>query len=165
MISYLLRSTGLLAALIASAALLHFFVIEPSEVDGRSMQDTFHDGDFVMIDKISLLIHRPNRGDVISFFGQYPGTLSIKRVVGLPGEIVSLEKGRVIIQQPDGTQLKLSEDYLSLGTRTLPDSGFQAVYPVLAADEYFVLGDNREHSDDSRIYGPVKRNQIIGLIR
>jgi signal peptidase I len=164
MVAYLGESSSILFIMIMVAGLIHFVVIEPSEVDGHSMKETYHDGDLILIDKLSLLTHRPKRGDVVSFFGEYTGTLLIKRVIGLPGEIVILEKGRVIIQAPDGKRSELVEPYLPAGSVTLPETGHQFTYPPLGEDEYFLLGDNRERSDDSRAIGPIKRSQIIGLV-
>lgn len=151
--------------MIALATFIKYFVIQPSEADGRSMETTYHDGDLIIVDKLSLLFRSPARGDVVSFFGPYPKTLTIKRVIGLPGEQVSLEKGKVIITKNDGTRVELSESYLGVETVTIPETGYKMTYPVLKENEYFLLGDNREHSDDSRVFGPISRTRIIGLVR
>ena len=164
LISYLFQSTSVMAILIASSAFVHFTIFQFSEVDGNSMEKTFQDGDFIIIDKISLLINKLDRGDIVSFTGETSNMFVVKRIIGLPGEIIILEKGKVLVEKNDGTLVKLTETYLTENSVTLPESDFSFTYPKLLENEYFLLGDNRKHSDDSRIFGPVHKSRIIGVI-
>lgn len=160
---YLFQSTFLLIVIVASSALVRATVFQFSEVDGNSMEETLHDGDFLFVDKISLSIRNLKRGDIVSFKGESPNTLVVKRVIGLPGETIMLEKGKVLVEKNDGTKVELTETYLAKGSVTLPLSGYNFIYPKLLENEYFLLGDNRRHSDDSRVYGPISKSRIIGF--
>jgi len=138
---------------------IRIFLIQPFVVEGSSMEPDFHDHEYVLIEKISYRFHTPSRGDVIVF--RYPNNPSvnyIKRVIGLPGETIHIENGLVSI---NGRQL--SEAYLASGEKTFESRNTDQAYETkLSADQFFVMGDNREHSSDSRDWGPLKRNFIIG---
>jgi len=131
------------------------FVAQPFIVHGASMADTFSQDDYLIVDELSYLLRDPSRGEVIVFKNpDNPSQHFIKRVVGLPGETVSVRGGEVFILK-DGQTLKLAEGYL--GSANQRDA-----YAVLAPDEYFVMGDNREVSWDSRYWGALKRDRIRG---
>lgn len=163
--AYFIRSSLYLLSLLLIAGVIIFFIIEPAEVDGRSMENTYTDGDLIFIEKVSLLTHPPVRGQVVSFLSEVPGTLNIKRVIGLPGEQIKIRNGKIYIKKTAEAEFELTESYLALGTRTLPLDGVTATYPELQVNEYFLLGDNRADSDDSRLYGPIERQKIIGVVR
>lgn len=124
------------------------------------MEPNFHSGDYLIIDELSYQFRAPERGEVIVF--KYPNDPSqryIKRIVGLPGETIKIESGKVFIYQ-DGEILFLDElDYLSQAVYTLGD-----VQITLSKEEYFVLGDNRPLSADSRRWGPLSEEDIIGRV-
>ena len=126
----------------------------------------FQTNDYLLVDKISYRFEQPHRGDIIVF--KYPGDTSInyvKRVIGLPGERVHIEAGKVSVintASPNGTLL--SEPYVSDGNITTTSSGAKADFTV-PADNYFVLGDNRQASSDSREWGMLPKNDIIGIVR
>lgn len=134
------------------------FVGQRTEVIGSSMEPTLSDGDNLIVDKITYRLQEPNRFDIVVFPYQYTkGTYYIKRIIGMPGETVQIdEAGRIYI---DGEVM--SEHY---GKEVMTDPGLAGKGVTLAEDEYFVLGDNRNDSADSRFVsvGNVKRNQIIG---
>jgi len=136
------------------------FVGQRTEVDGASMEPTLYNGDNLIVDKISYRFHDPERFDIIVFPFKYKeDTYYIKRIIGLPGETVQIDRqGNIYI---DG-QL-LSESY---GREVIkPEHVGLAAEPILLGDdEYFVLGDNRNNSSDSRteIVGNIKREDIIG---
>ncbi len=137
---------------------LRFFVAEPFIVSGASMETTFEDGEYLIVDILSLRFEDLKRGDVVIF--RYPGDPKryyIKRVIGLPGETVRIDGTSVIITTADGASEKLSEPYLNTD-RTRPDK----VLTELRSDEFFVMGDNRFVSSDSRIWGPLKKSYIVG---
>lgn len=134
------------------------FVGQRTIVDGSSMETTLQNGDNLIIDKISYRFKDPERYDIIVFPYKYKeNTDYIKRIIGLPGETVYIDSyGRIYI---NGVVLK--EDY---GAAKIKESGMAGSTITLGDDEYFVMGDNRNHSEDSRFedVGPIKRKDIIG---
>lgn len=156
-----LLSTGLyLLCVLIGTWLLITFVIQRTEVEGSSMETTLADGDNLFVDKISYRFRDPERFDIIVFPFQYKENVYyIKRIIGLPGETVQIdERGNIYI---DGEILE--ESY---GREVIsPDTIGRAAEPVtLGEDEYFVMGDNRNHSSDSRTeqVGNIHRGDIIG---
>jgi len=137
----------------------YLFLAQPHEIKGSSMEPTFHNNEYVLTDKISYRFASPARGDVIVFKApRNPDVDFIKRIVGLPGEKVKIEKGHVMINDNI-----LSEPYLSSLTTLYPGSFLEEGTEIVIPDrEYFVMGDNRAHSSDSREFGTVKRNLFIG---
>lgn len=138
------------------------FLVQPFLVSGASMEPNFSDGNYLLIDELTYRFRPPQRGEVVVF--RYPGdekTFYIKRVIGTPGERVIVRDGKVSVANasyPDG--FALPEDYISSGVMTLGD-----VDRVLAEGEYFVLGDNRYFSFDSRNWGVLPKRDIIGVVR
>lgn len=149
-------------ALIALAIVvpIRWFVAQPFIVRGDSMVPTFHSGDYLIVDQLSYRFEEPKRGDVIIM--RYPKDESvyfIKRIIGLPGETVELQGTNVIIRRgTDESALTLQQPYIS----TMPHRPEYGTY-ALGADEYFVMGDNRDASSDSRVWGALPRENIIGL--
>ena len=133
------------------------FVGQRTRVDGRSMMNTLHDGDNLIVEKLSYRFSDPKRFDIIVFPPTGKKEYYIKRIIGLPGETVQIdENGNIYINGE-----LLEENY---GAETIQNPG-RAVNPItLGDDEYFVMGDNRNNSKDSRSeeVGNVKRSQIIG---
>ena len=155
-------------ARIAIAALLfavavRAFIFQPFLVHGVSMEPNFHNGDYLIIDEISYRFQDPQRGEVVVF--RYPNDLSqryIKRVVGLPGETVEIQNGKIIISKDssdDSQTFTLDEDRYLVGENTEGSSNVK-----LGGNEYFVLGDNRMFSSDSRIWGSLPRKDIVGRV-
>ena len=134
------------------------FVGQRSKVSGSSMEPTLSDGDNLIVDKISYRIHDPQRFDIIIFPYQYQeNTYYIKRIIGLPGETVYInDAGEIYINGK-----LLEEDY---GLDTIQNPGLASEPITLDEDEYFVMGDNRNNSTDSRFasVGEIKRQNIIG---
>lgn len=138
---------------------IRLFVISPFVVDGASMHPTFANLDYLIVDEIVYAFSDPARGDVVVF--RYPGDPSafyIKRVIGLPGETVSINHGKVSIVQPDNTSFTLTESYV------VDEDATYTKNATLASDEYFVMGDNRPNSSDSRVWGALPRKNIIGRV-
>lgn len=149
-IFYLLIVVGLTYLIIT-------YVGQRTDVSGSSMETTLTDGDQLIIDKISYRFHDPERYDIIVFPYRYEeNTYYIKRIIGLPGETVQIVNGEVYI---DG--VLLGEHY---GNEVMESAGLAADPIVLGEDEYFVLGDNRNHSQDSRAadVGVLHREELIG---
>lgn len=138
---------------------VRFFVAQPFIVNGASMEPTFQDGEYLIVDELSYLLRSPERGDVTVFrYPQNPSQFFIKRIIGLPGETVIIKDGTVSIQSaayPNGVTLE--EQYLPPLLETMPNK-----YAVLGADEYFVMGDNRDQSYDSRQWGVLGEKFIVG---
>jgi len=147
----------ILAALLISLFIVTF-IGQRTVVDGESMEDTLYHNDNLIVDKISYRFHEPERFDVIVFPAHYDSkTYLVKRVIGLPGETVYIDgEGNIYIDDE-----LLEEDY---GKEVMLSGGIAQASITLGEDEYFVLGDNRNHSLDSRdhMVGNIQREDIIG---
>jgi signal peptidase I len=155
--------TGRIAIIaLVFAIAVRVFIFQPFLVRGASMEPNFHNGDYLIVDEISYRFHQPQRGDVIVL--RYPNDVSqryIKRIVGLPGETVEIQNGKVMIAQSSGEDAPVTQ----LDEKYLPSeitSGFAKV--TLRGAEYFVLGDNRPYSSDSRAWGTLPAKDIIGKV-
>ncbi len=141
--------------------LVRYFLFKPFYVRGASMEPNFFEKEYLIIDEISYRLREIQRGDIIVFrYPQHAKEFFLKRIIALPSEEVKIKNGQIIIFNqihPHGFTLK--EAYLPDGLQTRGDKEF-----ILAADEYFVLGDNRTNSWDSRSFGLVKRDLIIGRV-
>lgn len=138
---------------------VRYFLIQPFYVKGASMEPNFYDHEYLIIDEISYRFIPPKRGDIVVFrYPRDPSQYFIKRIVGLPEEKVEIKKGKVSIfnqEFPLGSVLK--EEYLARGMTTPGELSI-----ILKEDEYFVLGDNRSSSLDSRSFGPVPKKLLVG---
>jgi signal peptidase I len=156
----LLKDLFTLALLIVVVVIpIRVFVVSPFVVDGDSMHPTFANLDYLIVDELLYNFSAPARGDVIVF--RYPGNPSvfyIKRIIGLPGETVSIDHGNVTITAAGGASLKLAEPYVVSEDATYTKN------VSLNPGEYFVMGDNRPNSSDSRVWGPLPEKDIIGRV-
>ena len=138
---------------------IRLFIAQPFVVSGASMDDTFASGQYLIVDQLSYRFNEPERGDVIIFhFPLEPSKFFIKRIIGLPHDTVTLQgKATIIIndEHPDG--LVLNETYLSPERITN-----NSLSTTLSEGEYFVMGDNRKESSDSRSWGVLQRENVIG---
>jgi len=138
---------------------IRYFLFQPFLVKGQSMEPNFHDGDYLIIDEISYRFREPRRGEVIVF--KYPQALSqrfIKRVIGLPGEIIEIKDGQVKIYKEN--EVLILDETSYLGNLKTPGN----LKVSLAENEYFVLGDNRLVSADSRNWGSLPQKLIVGRV-
>lgn len=141
---------------------IRYFLFQPFFVKGQSMEPSFESGDYLIIDEISYRLRTPERGEVVVFKNpQNQNQRFIKRIVGLPGETVELKDGKVAITANFKKFILDESAYLPVHIRTDPKL-FRNI--TLEKDEYFVLGDNRLNSSDSRIFGPLPRENIIGRV-
>lgn len=137
---------------------IRWYIAQPFIVSGASMEETFHNNEYLIVDQLSYRLSEPARGDVIIF--KYPKDHSkyfIKRIIGLPGDIVSIQNQVVTIindEHPQG--FVLEENYTNVWTKR------EQITQSLGPDEYFVMGDNRDHSSDSRVWGVLRRDEIVG---
>jgi signal peptidase I len=144
---------------VTAALVVRAFVLQQFAVSGHSMDTTLHNGDRVLVNKLSYRLHDPRRGDVVvlkTIEGAGERDL-IKRVVGLPGETVEY---RSCILYIDGRELV--EPYLDPAVVTPTNCGQDQAPKQVPADQVFVMGDNRPGSKDSRALGPIKYNDLIG---
>lgn len=139
---------------------IRYFIFQPFFVRGQSMEPNFHNGDYLIIDEISYRFGEPQRGEVVVFkCPDNPSQRYIKRIVGLPGERIEIEAGRVLIYQNGTNQVLDESGYLPEFLQTLGN-----IEISLDQDEYFVLGDNRSLSSDSRRWGSLPEENIIGRV-
>ncbi len=139
---------------------LRLFVFQPFLVSGSSMEPNFHHGDYLIVDELSYRLRDPQRGDTIIL--RYPNNPSqrfIKRIVGLPGETVAVKDGKVLVQK-EGEEFVLDESVYLPSSETTPGS----MSTTLKENEYFVLGDNRRFSSDSRSWGVLPAKDIVGRV-
>lgn len=146
---------------IIAVTVLFDLAIPRSLVDGHSMEPTFYGEDRLVVSRVNYLIGEPQRGDILVFNSLVPseaerGIMLIKRVVGLPGDTVIIREQKVYIND-----VKLDESYIlePCGINRCRDDSWE-----LAPDEYFMMGDNRNNSRDSRRFGPVPLNKIVGQV-
>ncbi|HET7520959.1 MAG TPA: signal peptidase I [Candidatus Limnocylindria bacterium] len=150
--------------------LIHNFIAQPFEVEQDSMLPTILEHEYILIDKISPRFSDYDRGDIVVF--QPPagfeqgGVPFIKRVIGLPGDTVSLRNGRVFVAPPNGSPVALDEPYVrevdGQTAPTVPRDPEGTSEWTVPAGQYFVMGDNRPASQDSRFFGPIARDSIVG---
>lgn len=146
--------------------IIYLFVMQPHQVNGASMYPTYEDKEYLLTDKISYKTGTPERGDVVVFkappAAQCPegtGCDFIKRVIGLPGDAVEVRDESVFVNG-----IKLEESYLPMGTPTRPGAATANGTVKVPEGHYFMMGDNRNHSSDSRSWGPVPKELIVGKV-
>lgn len=139
---------------------VRYFVIQPFYVKGASMEPSFYDHEYLIVDEITYRFHEPERGDIIVFrYPKVPSQYFIKRVVGLPGEKVEIKDKQVYIYPSEGKKYILDEKIYLGEIETTGNNTW-----TLGQDEYYVMGDNRDESLDSRSFGPVFKDLIIGRV-
>jgi signal peptidase I len=151
---------AVLLVAIGVAIAIRSFVVQTFYIPSESMEPTLMVGDRILVDKLSYHLHAVHRGDIV-VFGRPPAEAAgsgvkdlVKRVIGLPGDVISSPAGRVLV---DGTPL--NEPWLVKGTVT---TGIRR--QTIPPNEYFVMGDNRTNSQDSRFFGPIPRSLIVGRV-
>ena len=157
--SFIWETAKIIIIALLIVAPVRYFVFQPFFVKGQSMDPNFENGDYLIVDELSYKFRAPERGEVVVF--KYPNDPSqryIKRIIGLPGETVEIQNGKIMISKA-GEKITLDEKYLSPSNLTLGDTS-----AVLGAKDYFVLGDNRLASSDSRRWGALPEKNIIGRV-
>ncbi len=137
---------------------IRMFIAQPFIVSGASMQETFESGEYLIVDQVSYRFEEPMRGDVIIFrYPKDPSKFFIKRIIGIPGDTIDIAGNVVTLtngEHPDG--VTLDEPYIR---DMAPNTTLRE---TLGEDEYFVMGDNRNASSDSRMWGVLQRDKIVG---
>lgn len=159
--NFLVNVWDIAKVVIISAAIIipiRTFVFQPFFVRGASMEPSFYNGDYLIIDELSYRLREPYRGEVVVF--RPPGNdkqFYIKRIIGLPGEKVTIDNNRVSVFT-EGDEIVLDEPYIS---KDVVGGNKQM---IAGPGEYVLLGDNRGHSSDSRVFGPVSRKNFVGKV-
>jgi len=134
-----------LAISIALASVIRIFIIQPFKVQGASMEPVLAANNYLIIDEISYRFRGPERGEIIVF--KHGSDFFVKRIIALPGETIEIKNNKIFIN-----------------SQFLEDNTSGNLQIVLSDEQYFVLGDNRQASSDSRAWGPVKKQSIIGRV-
>jgi len=139
--------------------LVRYFLFKPFYVKGASMEPNFYEREYLIIDELTYRFREPERGEVIVFkYPENPKEYFLKRIIGLPGETVKVSEGHITVynkEHPEGVlvdEVYLSENLLTVGEKTVS----------LGTNQFYVLGDNRPNSYDSRRFGPIGQDAIVG---
>lgn len=159
--SFVWEILGVVVISLAIVLPIRYFLVQPFFVKGASMEPNFKDGEYLIVDEISYRFSEPKRGDVLVFkYPLDPSQYYIKRIIGLPGEKIEIKNGKVIIYNNLFSQgWEIKEPYLPKGRTTYGNTEIK-----LGNQEYFVLGDNRLASFDSRRWGVLPKKDIIGKV-
>ncbi len=152
---------------------IHNFVAQPFEVQQASMFPTIVEGEYILIDKLTPRFSEYEYGDVVVFEPPPSSGLAtdripfIKRIIGLPGDTVTLENGRVFVTRPGESPVRIEEPYVvreedGSTASTIQTNGDPVNEWVVPEGSYFVMGDNRPNSQDSRAFGPIEEDLILG---
>ncbi len=144
---------------LAILVMVYLFILSPQEISGASMEKNFLNGEYILTNKVEYKFGNPQRGDIVIFKSPKNKEIDyIKRVIGLPGETVRLSESAFYINEK-----KLDEPYLTEGIYTFGGSYLSENAEVVVPEgKYFVVGDNRPHSSDSREFGPITKEDFIG---
>lgn len=136
---------------------IRLFVAQPFIVSGASMDPTFDNGEYLIVDELTYRFDEPSRGDVVIFkYPKDPSQYFIKRLIGLPSETVQVSPSGVSVTKTDGSRVVLEEPYV------VNEGNGVNLTIVLSDNEYFVMGDNRPESSDSRVWGVLPKENIVG---
>lgn len=163
---FLLDSLKILLIALAIVIPVRMLLFQPFVVKGDSMEPNYHSGDYLIIDELSYRLRDPQRGEVIVF--KYPLNTSlryIKRIIALPNETIQLENGEVYVSMAGGELKKIDESlYIGDKTREAWKNMLNDGPITLKSNEYFVMGDNRNYSSDSRVWGVLPVQDITGRV-
>ncbi len=148
-----------IVVVMAIMVMIYLFVMSPQEIKGASMEPSFVNGEYILTNKILFKLRDPERGDVVIFKSpSNPEIDYIKRIIGLPADTVSLKNNVIYVNDT-----KVEEPYLAAGISIFGGSYLRENQEVIIPEgKYFVMGDNRPHSADSREFGPIPKEDFIG---
>ena len=148
-----------IVVVLAVMVMVYLFIMSPQEISGASMEPNFHNGEYILTNKIQYKLENPKRGDVVIFKSPLNKDIDyIKRIIGLPGEKVMLKDNALYVNGQKVPETYLAPDVYVFGGSYLRE-GAEITVPE---GQYFVSGDNRPHSSDSREFGPVAKEDFIG---
>ncbi|MBU2566682.1 signal peptidase I [Patescibacteria group bacterium] len=160
-LSFFIELVQVLAISLAIIIPVRYFLIQPFYVKGASMEPNFFDHEYLIINEISYRFQEPQRGEILVFhYPNDPKNYFIKRIVGLPGETVEIANGQVKIYNDDYPNGIILDEHSYLDDVYTSQTSTE----TLGADEYYVLGDNRASSLDSRYFGPIDSKVIVGKV-
>mgnify|MGYP001601673627 CR=1 FL=1 len=139
---------------------VRYFLFKPFYVEGASMEPNFQEHEYLIIDELSYRFHQPRRGDTVVFrYPLNPAMHYLKRVIALPGDRIKIEDGVITLFNKANTEGKIFDQSFIKGVETKG-----SIDLTLKEDEFFMMGDNRDNSYDSRRFGPVKKDLIVGRV-
>lgn len=150
-----------IVVVLAVLVMVYLFLVSPQEISGASMEPNFHNGEYILTNKVLTKFRDPERGDVVVFKSPRNKEVDyIKRIIGLPGDTVKLENNTFFVNGQKMDEPYLAPDVVVFGGSFLQE-GSEIIVPP---GQYFVVGDNRPHSSDSREFGPVPMEDFIGTV-
>jgi len=153
------QGIGIISAALLSYYLIAHFLLQSVTVVGVSMTPSLQDSQRYLLNRWIYHVRSPHCSEVVVLRDPSDNGYAVKRIIGMPGDSISIEHGDIFVNG-----LQVQEPYLVPGTRTFPASPVQRQSFKCAPDQFFVLGDNRNNSMDSRVYGPISRRNILGLV-
>ena len=149
-----------IVVILAILVMVYLFIMSPQEINGSSMEPNFHNGEYILTNKVLYKFRNPIRGDVVIFKSPMNKEIDyIKRIIGLPGDTVKLENNSMYVNGQKVNEPYLAPDVIIFGGSYLSEGSEVTVPP----GQYFVMGDNRPHSSDSREFGPIAKEDFIGV--
>ncbi|MDD4531808.1 MAG: signal peptidase I [Candidatus Pacebacteria bacterium] len=163
---FLLDSLKILLIALAIVIPVRMLLFQPFVVKGDSMEPNYHSGDYLIIDELSYKLRDPQRGEVIVFkYPKDPSYRYIKRIIALPNETIELKNGEIYVSRAGSEEKKIDESlYINDKTREAWKRMLDYGPLTLGGNEYFVMGDNRNYSSDSRTWGVLPADKITGKI-
>ncbi len=163
-LAYLWKTFKIVFIGVSTVLVIETFIVEPGRVNGPSMIPTFVDNEVFYVNKFTLLFNSPTRQQIVQIKNPFNGSiLNIKRIIGIPGDTVHIRNNVVTITDSKGVNIPLNESYLMTGAITQTWNN-ESGDIKLGRDQYYVMGDNRRESGDSRHFGPILRKDILGAV-
>lgn len=147
--------------IVSMLLLLRWYVLEPRVVEQRSMLPTLQEGDVILVSKLAYFLSDPGRGDIVILKSPNGSQDFVKRVIATPGDFVCIDGGKVFVND-----IRIVEGIKDINSLPIPGSNTNKVFRgnKLSEDEFYIVGDNRDLSKDSRTFGAIQRDDILGKV-